>query len=71
MRAIEWSISILTSWMPCGSFPLVRILGIQPEFIAAIQEKREPNASLTQLLPCMRVLGKLEQIVDPKRQAHA
>ena len=41
------------------------------EFIAAIKEKREPNASLAQLLPCMRVLGRLEQIVDPKRQAHA
>ena len=44
---------------------------IDREFIAAIREKREPNASLNQLLPCMRVLGKLEQIVDPKRQAHA
>ena len=41
------------------------------EFIAAIQEKREPNGSLAQLIPCMRVLGRLEQIVDPKRQAHA
>src|SRR6266508_934802 len=41
------------------------------EFIAAIKEKREPNASLAQLLPCMRVLGKLEQIVDPQRKAHA
>jgi 2-hydroxy-4-carboxymuconate semialdehyde hemiacetal dehydrogenase len=41
------------------------------EFIAAIREKREPNGSLAQLLPCMRVLDKLEQIVDPKRQAHA
>jgi len=41
------------------------------EFIAAIQEKREPNGSLAQLLPCMRVLGRLEQIVDPQRQAHA
>ncbi|TMJ05378.1 MAG: Gfo/Idh/MocA family oxidoreductase [Alphaproteobacteria bacterium] len=41
------------------------------EFIAAIKEKREPNASLAQLLPCMHVLGRLEQIVDPKRQAHA
>src|SRR5258706_6703352 len=38
------------------------------EFIAAIREKREPNASLAQVLPCMRVLGNLEQIVDPKRQ---
>jgi 2-hydroxy-4-carboxymuconate semialdehyde hemiacetal dehydrogenase len=41
------------------------------EFIAAIKEKREPNGSLAQLLPCMRVLGKLEQIVDPQRKAHA
>ena len=41
------------------------------EFIAAIKAKREPNGSLAQLLRCMRVLGRLEQIVDPKRQAHA
>ncbi|TMJ42017.1 MAG: Gfo/Idh/MocA family oxidoreductase [Alphaproteobacteria bacterium] len=41
------------------------------EFIAAIKEKREPNAALAQLLPCMRVLGKLEQIIDPQRKAHA
>ena len=41
------------------------------EFIAAIQEKREPNASLAQLLPCMRVLDRLEKIVDPQRRAHA
>jgi len=41
------------------------------EFIAAIKEKRAPNGSLEQLLPCMRVLGRLERIVDPKRQAHA
>ncbi len=41
------------------------------EFIAAIREKREPNASLVQLLPCMRVLGKLEGIIDPQRKAHA
>jgi 2-hydroxy-4-carboxymuconate semialdehyde hemiacetal dehydrogenase len=41
------------------------------EFIAAIQQKREPNGSLAQLLPCMRVLGKLEKIVDPERRAHA
>ena len=39
--------------------------------IAAIREKREPNASLQQLLPCMHVLGKLEQIIDPQRKAHA
>ena len=41
------------------------------EFVAAIKEKREPNASLAQLLPCMHVLGKLEGIVDPQRKAHA
>ena len=37
----------------------------------AIKEQREPNASLAQVLPCMRVLGKLEQIIDPGRKAHA
>jgi 2-hydroxy-4-carboxymuconate semialdehyde hemiacetal dehydrogenase len=41
------------------------------EFVAAIREKREPKSSLAQVLPCMRVLGRLEQIVDPKRLAHA
>jgi 2-hydroxy-4-carboxymuconate semialdehyde hemiacetal dehydrogenase len=41
------------------------------EFIAAIKEKREPNSSLAQVLPAMRVLGRLEQIIDPQRQAHA
>jgi len=41
------------------------------EFIAAIREKRQPNASLAQVLPCMHVLGKIEQMIDPRRQAHA
>ena len=41
------------------------------EFIAAIKEKREPNASLAQVLPCMHVLAKLEKTVDPQRKAHA
>jgi 2-hydroxy-4-carboxymuconate semialdehyde hemiacetal dehydrogenase len=41
------------------------------EFIAAIREKREPNGSLAQVLPCMRVLGKLEKMIDPDRKAHA
>jgi 2-hydroxy-4-carboxymuconate semialdehyde hemiacetal dehydrogenase len=41
------------------------------EFIAAIKGKREPNASLAQVLPCMHVLGKLETIIDPQRKAHA
>jgi 2-hydroxy-4-carboxymuconate semialdehyde hemiacetal dehydrogenase len=31
------------------------------EFFAAIQEGREPNASLAQVLPCYRVLHELEQ----------
>jgi 2-hydroxy-4-carboxymuconate semialdehyde hemiacetal dehydrogenase len=41
------------------------------EFIAAIKEKRAPNGSLEQLLPCMHVLGRLEKIIDPQRKAHA
>ena len=41
------------------------------EFITAIQQKREPNGSLAQVLPCMRVLGKLEKMIDPDRKAHA
>ena len=41
------------------------------EFIAAIKAKREPNASLAQVLPAMKVLGRLEQVVDPQRRAHA
>ena len=44
---------------------------IDREFLAAIKDKREPNSSLAQVLPCMRVLGKLEQIVDPQRKAVA
>lgn len=31
------------------------------EFFAAIREGREPNASVAQVLPCYRVLGKLQQ----------
>jgi 2-hydroxy-4-carboxymuconate semialdehyde hemiacetal dehydrogenase len=31
------------------------------EFLAAIQEKREPNASLAQVLPAMRTLDRLEK----------
>ena len=41
------------------------------EFIAAIREKRAPRAVLKDVLPCMRVLGKLEKIIDPERKAHA
>jgi len=31
------------------------------EFIAAIQQKREPNASVAQVMPAMRVLDRLER----------
>jgi len=41
------------------------------EFVAAIKEKREPNGSLAQVMPCMEALGKIEAIIDPRREAHA
>jgi 2-hydroxy-4-carboxymuconate semialdehyde hemiacetal dehydrogenase len=41
------------------------------EFVAAIREKRQPNASLVEVLPCMHTLGRIEQIIDPRREAHA
>jgi 2-hydroxy-4-carboxymuconate semialdehyde hemiacetal dehydrogenase len=41
------------------------------EFIAAIHERRPPNASLAEVLPCMRTLGRIEEIIDPRREAHA
>ena len=31
------------------------------EFFAAIREKREPNASVAQVLPCYKVLHDLDQ----------
>jgi 2-hydroxy-4-carboxymuconate semialdehyde hemiacetal dehydrogenase len=34
------------------------------EFFAAIREKREPNASLTQVLPAMRTLDRLEKSLE-------
>ena len=34
------------------------------EFFAAIKDKREPNASVTQVLPAMRTLGKLEEFMS-------
>jgi 2-hydroxy-4-carboxymuconate semialdehyde hemiacetal dehydrogenase len=33
------------------------------EFIAAIRERREPNSSVQQVLPAMRTLGKLEDLL--------
>ena len=38
------------------------------EFVAAIKEKREPNSSLAQVMPCMEVLDRLEKIIDPDRK---
>jgi 2-hydroxy-4-carboxymuconate semialdehyde hemiacetal dehydrogenase len=35
----------------------------QHEFIAAIREQREPNASLAQCLPAMQTLHRLEQVL--------
>jgi 2-hydroxy-4-carboxymuconate semialdehyde hemiacetal dehydrogenase len=40
-------------------------------FIAAIRGKRQPNGSLAQVLPCMHALGRIEEIIDPRREAHA
>jgi 2-hydroxy-4-carboxymuconate semialdehyde hemiacetal dehydrogenase len=34
------------------------------EFFAAIRQKREPNASLAQVLPAMRTLDRLEKTLD-------
>jgi 2-hydroxy-4-carboxymuconate semialdehyde hemiacetal dehydrogenase len=34
------------------------------EFIAAIREKREPNASVQQVVPVMRTLGRLEDLLN-------
>jgi 2-hydroxy-4-carboxymuconate semialdehyde hemiacetal dehydrogenase len=41
------------------------------EFVAAIREGRDPNASIASVLPCYRVLHELEQQIDPHREAHA
>ncbi|MEU2631807.1 oxidoreductase, partial [Kitasatospora sp. NPDC007106] len=37
------------------------------EFVAAIREGREPNASLAQVLPCYRTLAALEAQLDAAR----
>ncbi|WP_129791849.1 Gfo/Idh/MocA family oxidoreductase [Sphingosinicella sp. CPCC 101087] len=38
------------------------------EFIAAIREGREPNASVSQVLPCYQVLGRLEAQLEAQRR---
>lgn len=37
------------------------------EFVAAIEENREPNASVAQVLPCYRILHQLEASLDRAR----
>jgi len=37
------------------------------EFIAAIRERREPNASVAQVMPCYRVLDALEKQLEAAR----
>ena len=37
------------------------------EFFAAIREKREPNASVAQVLPAMRTLDRLERMLEKER----
>ena len=37
------------------------------EFIAAIREGREPNASVAQVLPCYQVLGQLDEQLQAQR----
>jgi 2-pyrone-4,6-dicarboxylate lactonase len=44
-----------------GPRPVPRVIGQDREFFAAIQEGREPNASVAQVLPCYEVLHDLEQ----------
>ena len=39
------------------------------EFFAAIQERREPNASVQQCFPAMQVLDRLEKILNSSAKA--
>jgi 2-hydroxy-4-carboxymuconate semialdehyde hemiacetal dehydrogenase len=41
------------------------------EFFAAIKEKREPNASIRQVLPAMQVLDKLERMMEGRQERAA
>jgi len=38
------------------------------EFVSAIREGREPNASVAQVLPCYRILDRLERDLSPASQ---
>jgi 2-hydroxy-4-carboxymuconate semialdehyde hemiacetal dehydrogenase len=35
------------------------------EFVAAIRERREPNGSVAQVLPCYRTLDQLKRQLQP------
>jgi 2-hydroxy-4-carboxymuconate semialdehyde hemiacetal dehydrogenase len=37
------------------------------EFVAAIREGREPNASVAQVMPCYRILDALEKQLEAQR----
>ena len=39
------------------------------EFFAAIRERREPNASVAQVLPCYRTLHELERQLQAQEQS--
>jgi 2-hydroxy-4-carboxymuconate semialdehyde hemiacetal dehydrogenase len=41
------------------------------EFFAAIKEGRKPNADITQVVPAMQVLDKLERLMEGERQGRA
>ena len=43
------------------SVPLDKLSQEDREFLAAIQQKREPNSSVAQVMPAMRVLDRLEK----------
>jgi 2-hydroxy-4-carboxymuconate semialdehyde hemiacetal dehydrogenase len=39
------------------------------EFVAAIRERREPNSSITQVLPCYRTLHELERQLQAQEES--
>ena len=39
------------------------------EFFAAIRERREPNASVAQVLPCYRTLHELDKQLQAQEQS--
>jgi 2-hydroxy-4-carboxymuconate semialdehyde hemiacetal dehydrogenase len=41
------------------------------EFFAAIKEGRKPNADVTEVLPAMQVLDKLERMLEGRQERAA